>query len=152
MHNEVDYLDYVRRDLHWFQIIIMEIGTMLYGVTNRLQNTSISLNVTLVCVRFAVHIAIVWLVFFVPEKSFDPKKTRNGVLVLLLVSVAINMGIMCQPGIWNRTSIYWGTFLLQDCTICIFAYIQVIIDYYAWPKFRKNYEIEFYMRGRIMAK
>lgn len=112
MHHEVDYLDYVRRDIHWFQIIIMEIGTMFYGVFNRLHNNSISINVTFVCTRIVVHLAILWLVFFTPAKSFDKNKIRNGVMALLIASVLINVGVMSQNTIWNRTSIYWGTFLL----------------------------------------
>ena len=145
---QVDWLFHVKDDVHWFNILIIEIALCIYGCSVRAHKDvyDISLTFTLVLIQLAICTFIVFYVFFTKNDLNFKRILIPLMLVMIGLLIAIITAFIHEDMI---RSLYWATYVVQLIVLQICIYCQLLIDFCRYPLNKQIWQIDYLYRIEV---
>ena len=143
---EMDFLDFVKEDFHWFSTIIIQIFLAFFAYFSRIHiNMDITLSLICVVIMICIDLILCWYIFF------SLKEIKKWVMISLLVLSAITnvcLSFTCIH-LTVEFSNFWLSFVLQFIMCHFVAYFIIFINYKSFESYKEGWELDFWMRVEI---
>ena len=122
---------------------------MAYAYNKRINSVSKALTFTIVVVRNVICLVAVYIFFFKKDYMF-----RNDwkVYAAFCVMFVLNVSLWSINAYYNRYSVYWRPYIIQEVILHTCLFFQVFIQYLTWPKYLERFKKEFNMRVTVAQK
>lgn len=131
MRKKMDFLQYVREDLHWWQAWFVQVMLVVSGLTFRTnKGLTIGLSVSQTLVVLVLGAVLIRNLYF--NSKFQFKQHTNVILgTLALVNVML---FPRYTYLYNAGSVWWAPIVLEIIVCHVIMFIQMAIEYKTWDE------------------
>lgn len=145
---QVDFLDHVKDDIHWFQILCIQVLLCVFSIKKRdpLVQLSITPSFCLICAKLMIGLFTVAYIFFTTKRL----NFKQVLLPLLAVSVLLTISLAyLLASEYTRQGTFWTIYMFESVVISIFIYAQLLLDFRQFGQKVRIWECDYWMRIEI---